>query len=80
MGYTCHLCTYSTTRKSNFERHLESHDDMAKTKDVYSNVPSFSENSQNNLTKIDLRLVPKEVGDNDLKLGISPIVPSGGSN
>ena len=58
MGYTCHFCTYSTTRKSNFERHLESHNDMAKTKDVYSNIPSFSENSQNNLTKIDLRLVP----------------------
>ena len=24
--------------------------------------------------------ISKEVGDNDLKLGISPIVPSGGSN
>ena len=65
MGYTCQLCTYSTTRKSNFERHLATHSEMTNTNVVFSNGTSnpptnssLGENNQNDLIKIDLRLIP----------------------
>ena len=64
MGYSCHKCPYSTTRKSNLERHLESHDEKRELNPVHSqmalgntqntpaNGPPISE------VKIDLRLIP----------------------
>ena len=61
MGYTCHLCPYSTTRKSNLERHLKTHDNMMKTDTDMGNKGGFKalgENTENALIKIDLRLIP----------------------
>ena len=63
MGYSCHKCPYSTTRKFNLERHLESHDEKG-SGEVHTQMGSG--NTQNtptngppvNEVKIDLRLIP----------------------
>ena len=64
MGYSCHICHYSTTRKNNLERHLKAHDEKGELNVVHSQMGLG--NTQNTSTngppisevKVDLRLIP----------------------
>ena len=71
MGYSCHKCPYSTTRKSNLERHLESHDEKRELNPVHSQMALG--NTQNtpakgppiSEVKIVLRLIPNLFNSNE---------------
>ena len=61
MGYSCHKCPYSTTRKSNLERHLESHDGRAGETNGLQIVSVNTHNTNGppmSEVKVDLRLIP----------------------